>query len=141
MTMLTATCALVDQFVEAGSFLRTEVSACDFGILDAGPTSAITIRPAVSSFNRIGYGGLSENVWGFSVRGWVRDKGSVTELLENVVHMHDAIRGTIAAGSMVNCASLTTWVTSMTHNQDVFWNVGGNDFLYVEATVQAREDP
>lgn len=141
MTMVKATCALVDQFVEAGSFLRTEVSACDMGILDTGPASAITIRPAVSSFTRIGYGGLSENVWGFSVRGWVQDMGNVVDLLANVVHIHDAIRETIAAGSMVNCASLTTWVTSMTHNQDTFWNFGGHDYLIVEATVQAREDP
>lgn len=141
MTMLKATCAIVDQFVESGSFLRTEISACDFGILDSGPTSAITVRPSVSSFTRIGYGGLSEDVWGFSVRGWVQDTGNVPKMLADVIHMHDAIKTTIAGGSMVNCASLSTWVVSMSHSQDNFWNFGGHDYLIVEATVQSREDP
>jgi hypothetical protein len=45
MTLVAATCALIDDIVDSGSFLRTQVSACDFGILDSMPACALTIRP------------------------------------------------------------------------------------------------
>jgi hypothetical protein len=144
MTLLAATCALVDDIVDSGSFLRTEVSACDFGVLGETAACAVTVRPGVSSFNYIGYGGVTECTWGLTVSGWVEDTGNVTETLANVIHMHDALRAAIVAivgGSRANCASLTTRVTAMSHNPDVVYNYGGPDFLLVNAMVTAREDP
>jgi hypothetical protein len=142
MTSLATACAIVDELVDSGSFLRTQVSACDFGIMDTAPACAVTVRPAVSTFNTLaGYGHVSIDTWGYSVRGWVKDTGNVVQTLANVYHMQDALRGALTGGSIANCASLSTRVTSMTHNQENFYDFGGNDYLLVDAAVQATEDP
>lgn len=141
MTILGAACALFDDIVESGSFLRTQVSACDFGILNDSPTCAVTIRPANSTFNYIGYGGVAEQTWGFSVRGWVKDTADVPKMLEDVYHMHDALYSAINSGSNANNQQYTTRVVSFVHNQDNIWNFGSTDYHLVEATVTVREDP
>lgn len=140
MTLRTAVCALVDGLVESGSFLRTQVSACDFGILDTMPASAVTVRPGLSSFTVIGYGGVTEDAWGLLVQGWIRDAGVVTETLTRVIEMHDALKGAIS-GSVTNSASLVSRVASISHSPDVVWNFGGPDYFLVTANVIAREDP
>ena len=141
MTILAAACRLVDEIVDSGSFARTEVSACDFGIMGLAPTCAITIRPSNSSFSRVGYGGVGEQRWGFSVRGWVKDAGDVKKLLTDVYHMHDAMYSSINGGSIANTDIYTTWVETIGHNQDNIWNFGGPDYQLVEAHVVVREDP
>lgn len=141
MTLLSATCALIDDICDSGSFLRTQVSACDFGILDTMPACALTVRPGQSSFEYIGYGGVSEDTWGITVEGWVKNLGSVEQTLANVIHMHDALKGAINSGSRANCASLTTRVVSMRHNPNEAFTFGGPDYLLVTANVTAREDP
>jgi len=141
MTILAAACKLVDEIVDSGSFNRTEVSACDFGIMGLAPTCAVTIRPSNSSFRRIGYGSVGEQLWGFSVRGWVQDQGNVAELLANVYHMHDALYSSVNGGSIVNNEQYTTWIETFSHNQDNLWNFGGPDYQLVEAHVVVKEDP
>lgn len=141
MTLLAATCALIDDIVDSGSFLRTQVSACDFGILDSMPACAVTIRPSQSSMEYIGYGSVSDIRWGLNVEGWVKHTGDVEQTLANVIHIHDALRAAIIGGSRANCGSLTTWVDSMRHNSNEAFTFGGPDYLLVTANVTAREDP
>ena len=141
MTILGAACALVDDIVESGSFLRSQVSACDYGIMEENPACAVTIRPANSTFNYIGYGNVAEQTWGFSVRGWIKSEGDVEGSLADVFHMHDALYTAINGGSNANNSQYTTRVVAFVHNQDSLWNFGGPDYQLVEATVTVREDP
>jgi hypothetical protein len=141
MTLKAAASAIIDDLVDSGSFLRTQVSACDYGILDGGPACAVTLRPGLSSFSYIGYGGVSEDTWGVLAQGWVQDTGSVTETLGRVIDMHDALKGAVNGGSIANTPVLTTRVQSLTHNPDVVWNFGGPDYFLVTANVTVREDP
>jgi hypothetical protein len=141
VTLKAAASAIIDDLVESGSFLRTQVSACDYGILDTAPASAVTLRPGLSSFSYIGYGGVSEDTWGVLVQGWVKDTGSVTETLGRVIDMHDALKGAVNGGSNANNATLTTRVQSFQHDPNTVWNFGGPDYFLVTANVTAREDP
>lgn len=141
MTLVMATCAIIDDLVDSGSFLRTQVSACDYGILDSMPACAITLRPGLSPISYIAYGSVAEITWGLLAQGWIKDTGSVTETLGRIITIHDSLRGAIVGGSIANCASLTTRVVSISHSPDIVWNFGGPDYFLVTANVTAREDP
>ena len=45
MTIKSSASALVDDIVESGSFLRTQVSACDYGVIEK-TARAIISRPS-----------------------------------------------------------------------------------------------
>jgi len=142
MTIKAAASAIIDDLVDSGSFLRTQVSACDFGILDGGGGCAVIVRPGISSMNYIGFGGVSEDTWGFLVHGYVNDTGNVVETMTRVLDMHDALKGAINGGSNANNSQYTTRVVSTNHNPDATWvSLGGREFLLVTANVTTREDP
>lgn len=142
MTIISATCAIGDELVDSGSFLRTQVSACgDMHILDGAPACAVTVHPGLSRHTRIGYGGVRLSEWGFAVRGWIKYRGNVEEALRNVSTMHDSLVGALVGGSIANCASLDTWVNTTSFDPDHAWNFGGPDYLLVTANVTAKEDP
>jgi hypothetical protein len=139
MTMMTAACALIDDLVDSGSFLRTQVSACDYGILDQMPACAVTLRPGLSTFDSEGFGHFFADHWGWSVEGWVQDSGDVEQTLKSIITMHDSLRGAIVAGSITNTNTRAAHVTSITHNPQSVWNFGGPDYFLVTATVQVSE--
>ena len=142
MTMKTAASAIIDDLVESGSFLRGQVSACDYGVLDTGGGCAVVVRPGNSSLEVIGYGGIELNTWGFTVQGYIKDQGNVVQLLTGVYDMHDALREAINTGTCANNTLMTTKVNGFLHNPDVsFISPGGQDFALVTATVTTREDP
>lgn len=139
MTIFTAACALVDTFVESGSFLRTEVSACDYGILDNIETSGIIIRPGVSTFESP-FGYAAHSSWGFGVEGYVRDEGDVVETMSRALQMHDVLYGALVTGSLANTQTLTTTIKSITHNPlDSWFTPGGTAFLMVTANTEVKE--
>lgn len=142
MTAVLAACALVDDLVGSGSFTNLQVSACDYGILTTRANAcAVTVRPALSGFEILGYGSVTKDVWGFQVDGWVQDSGDVVKTLANVIIMHDALKGAIVGGTVTNCASRQSRITSMQHVPDQAWNFGGPDYFKVTANVQVEEDP
>jgi hypothetical protein len=139
MTIKTAASAIVDDLVDSGSFLRTQVSACDFGVLDNMSTCAVTVEPNLSTFRYIGYGGVREDSWGFMVTGWVRDMGDVEGTLGRMYDMHDALIGAVNGGSIANCASLYTRVESIQVLPPL--SLAGGDVFMVQANTVSREDP
>jgi hypothetical protein len=141
MTAKASASAIIDDLVDSGSFLRTQVSACDYGILDRTTGCAVIVRPSNSSFELVGYGGGRIDTWGFAAEGFIRETGDVVETLTRVLDMQDALLGAISNGSNANCASVSTVVRSMGHNPNVFFEAGGNAFLMVTAQITSTEDP
>jgi hypothetical protein len=142
MTVKSAASAIVDDIVDSGSFLRTQVSACDFGVIDTGGACCVVVRPGFSSSHEyIGYGGVSEDSWRFRVMGYIKFSGDVADTMGKVLDMHDALKGAVNGGSRANCASLTTRVNSIEHNPDEMLEIGGMFYSQVTANVTAREDP
>jgi hypothetical protein len=141
VSIKTAASAIIDDLVSSGSFHRTQVSACDYGVLDMGGGCAVVVRPGLSTFQRIGYGGGREDTWGLTAEGYVQDTGNVAETLRAVLDMHAALIGAIDYGTDGNTDPLTTRVVSISHNPDVVYGFGGRDYFRVTANVQSREDP
>jgi len=143
MTIKAAASAIIDDLVDSGSFLRTQVSACDYGILDtAGAGCAVVVRPGISTMSYVGFGGVSEDTWGFLAQGFVVETGDVVQTMTRVLEMHDALKGAIVAGSNANNSQYTTRVVSINHNPDATWlSLGGREYLLVTANITTREDP
>ena len=140
MTMVKAACCIIDDLVESGSFLRTQVSASDFGIMDNMPACAIVLRPSQTTLNRVAYGNIPEIFWGFQALCYLQDTGDVEETLGNIIQIHDSFERAIRSGCFANCGSLTTWVNGLSHNWNDIYNFGGPDYFLVTAAVVSRED-
>jgi hypothetical protein len=139
MTLKQAASDVVDYLVDSGSFLRTQISACDYGLLDTAGGCVVIVRPGLSSSHeQIGFGGVFEDTWRFRVTGYIRFDGDVIETMTRVMDMHDALKAGVVSGSG---ASIMTRAVSIEHNPDEMLDVGGVYFSTVTANVTAREDP
>lgn len=143
--ILKAACAIIDDLVGSGSFLSDQVSACDYGILDKPATSgcAVVLQPGVSSYDLIGYGGISLARWSILAECYVRDTGDVPETLGRVWQIHDVVKEAIDAGSNINPSDNTRTgrVSNINRPQNVFVEFGGNDFIPIYVTIEVKEDP
>lgn len=139
MTILAAACAFVDEMVESGSFLRTQVSACDYGVL-LGNACAIVVRPGTSTTTEYGFGLQTQRTWRLRAECYIRDTGDVVETMSRVWHMHDAVNGAITGGSTLQTATRLARATTFDHSPDVFAEFGGNDFIPVFVTVEVQEE-
>ena len=143
MTIKAAASALIDDLVDSGSFLRTQVSACDYGILDTPDAAgcAIVLQPSQSNFDLIAYGGVTNDIWGIGAECMVRDTGNAQETLTRVWDIVDAVKTAINSGTCGNTATRTSRVSSISRPRDVFISFHGNDFLPVYVNIVVQEDP
>ena len=142
MTALASASAIIDDLVESGSFLRTQVSACDYGILNKTTGCAVILRPSTATFvPHAAYGGGSIDTWGFIAECYIRHMKDPEVSLKNVIQMYDVIKTAVSSGSNANTIILTTKVNSISHNPNVFFTAGGADFLLVTANITSMEDP
>ena len=138
MSAITAACCLIDALVDSGSFLRTQVSACDFGIMNNAPACAVIVRPSVSNFS-YDYGYNGRRTWGWNVLGWIQGTADPEDILRRIITMHDSLYGALTGGSIANCASLTTRVRSISHDWTTITQISGRDYWLVQAAVTAEE--
>ena len=138
MTIKAAASALIDDLVDSGSFLRTQVSACDYGVLE-GNACAIVVQPESSTLEEHVYGAL-ERVWGLRAECFIRDTGDVQATLTAVWDIHDAVDGAIASGSNLNTATRRARARAFTRAPDTFVEFQGNDYLPVYVLIEVREE-
>jgi len=140
MTIKSAASALVDDIVEAGSFSRTQVSACDYGVIEK-TACALVIQPGESTFTVHSYGAVYEDAWGLRIEGFLQDTGKVPDTVAALYDFLDAIRGSVVGGSNLNTATRIGTLVSINYNPDVAWDYGGLEYLRVIAIMAVREDP
>ena len=141
MTIKAAGSAIIDDLVDSGSFLRRQVSMFDYGVLDNTSGCAIVLQPSNSTFEIIGYGGVTQDLWGIVAECYVRDTGIVSETLTRVWDIIDAVKGAVSGGLNGNSGDRTTKVSTITRTSNVFVEFGGNDFIPVYVTISVQEDP
>jgi len=142
VTIKSAASAIIDDLVNSGSFLRTQVSACDYGVMDtAAAGCAIVIQPSQSTFNLIGYGGVTNDVWGITAECYVRETGNAEQTLTRVWDIIDAVKTAVNSGTCGNTTTRVVQVTNINRPRAVYESLGGNDFLPVFVNITAQEDP
>jgi hypothetical protein len=142
VTIKSAASAIIDDLVDSGSFLRTQVSACDYGVMDtAAAGCAIVLQPSQSAFDLIAYGGVTYDTWGITAECYVRETGNVEQTLTRVWDIIDAVKTAINSGTCGNTATRVVQVNSINRPRAVYESLGGNDFLPVFVNIAAKEDP
>lgn len=129
---------IIDDLVASGSFLRTQVSACDYAILEtSAATCAIVVQPLTSTARPLAFG-TQEYAWGFRLECYVKDTGRVPDTLTRVYDIHDAVAAAIMTGACLhNDAGRDARVTSFSRPPDSFVEFNGHDYLpvYISVTV------
>jgi len=142
MTIVQAASALIDDLVASGSFLRNQVSACDYGIIDTSQAACIVVlQPAQSTFELITYGGGTWDSWGIVAECYMKDTGDMEADLARVWHIHDSVKGAVNAGSITNCASRLAYVVGMNRPRNQFVGLGGHEVMPVYISIVVKEDP
>jgi len=135
-TIKSCASALLDDLVDSGSFLRSQVSACDYAVLESGATCAIVVQPLTSTARPLTFG-TQEYAWGFRLECYVKDTGRVPDTLTRVYDIQDAVAGAIMTGSNLRTAERDARVTSFSRPPDSFVEFNGHDYLpvYISVTV------
>jgi len=134
----TCASALIDDLVESGSFLRSQISACDYGVLGSA-TCSIVVQPLTSTTSWATWNTL-DFIWGLRLECYIRDTNNPIEVLTMVWDMHDAILGAIMAGSNLNTLHRKARPVSFERPPDTFAEYGGHDFVPVYITVAVEEE-
>src|SRR3990167_749572 len=89
-----------------GPWLASEISTCDFGILETATTCAIVFMPSTdSSFEETGFGtsdSSDTNVWSIEGGLYIKDTGDPRALLNKVWLGHDDLRNTFRKDRRLN---------------------------------------
>lgn len=144
MTFLTTASALVDDFVRSGSFLRSQVSACDYGIIDTSKAGCVVVlQPAQTSYLVIGYGGVSLDSMGITAECYIKVTESVIDTLTKVWQIHDSVRGAVMSGCLAGSSypTLSVEVTGANKPRNQFLGLGGHDVIPVYVEIVVKEDP
>lgn len=131
--------ALIDDFVESGSFAWDQVSACDYGVLDGSAACALLVWPGGGAGNWATWNTV-EFAWNLQVRAFIRDTGNPCAVLTRVWDIQDAIIEVVLTGSNVNTLYRKALPVAIDAPMDTFYEFHGHDFIPVTVTVQIEEE-
>jgi hypothetical protein len=129
----------VDDLVDSGSFLSTQVSACDYGVLDTKAGCAIVVQPQSSTTTWATWNTAQFN-WGLRLECFIQDTGNPVQVLTRVWDIQDAVIGAILAGSNLNTAHRSARPVALDRPADTFVEFAGHDYVPVYVNVLVEEE-
>lgn len=126
-----------------GPWLDSEISTCDFGILETVTACAIVFMPSTdSSFEEIGFG-ISDspdvNTWSIEGGLYIKDTGDPRALLNRVWLGHDDLRDTLRKDRTLNGQASNAILMSMSFDPTIALEAGGALWAQVIWKIQAVE--
>ena len=150
MSISTARAAVYSLLTASGPYSTTEVSGCDFGIVETVAASGIVFVPEGEAeiqqlaFAGPGNSGAQAITWRFRGDLFVKYKGNSPSYLSQMYQAIDDVQQTFAKsekGQGSNTASILR-LTSIVCNIAEMWEIGGHDFGAVRFYFQEEEiDP
>ena len=121
-----------------GPWLASEISTCDFGILETVTACAIVFMPSTdSSFEETGFGTSdSSDTSTWSIEGGLYIKDA---LLDRVWQGHDDLRDTFRKDRRLNGAADNAILMSMSFDPTIALEAGGALWAQVMWKIQAIE--
>ena len=126
-----------------GPWLASEISTCDFGILETATACAIVFMPSTdSSFEETGFGtsdSSDTNVWSIEGGLYIKDTGDPLALLNKVWLGHDDLRNTFRKDRRLNGTADNAVLMSMSFDPTIALEAGGALWAQVLWKIQAIE--
>ena len=126
-----------------GPWLASEISTCDFGILETATACAIVFMPSTdSSFEETGFGtsdSSDTNVWSIEGGLYIKDTGDPRALLNKVWLGHDDLRNTFRKDRRLNGTADNAVLMSMSFDPTIALEAGGALWAQVLWKIQAIE--
>ena len=126
-----------------GPWLASEISTCDFGILETVTACAIVFMPSTdSSFDETGFGtsdSSDTSTWSIEGGLYIKDTGDPRALLDRVWQGHDDLRDTFRKDRRLNGAADNAILMSMSFDPTIALEAGGALWAQVMWKIQAIE--
>ena len=126
-----------------GPWLASEISTCDFGILETATACAIVFMPSTdSSFEETGFGtsdSSDTNVWSIKGGLYIKDTGDPRALLNKVWLGPDDLRNTFRKDRRLNGTADNAVLMSMSFDPTIALEAGGALWAQVLWKIQAIE--
>ncbi len=134
---------LVSLLTACGPFAASEISTCDFGIMETVSACAIVIMPgktstiepeALNTPGRYYY-----RRWQMTGRMYIKYREDVKTMYGLVWQAHDDLYNTISKDDSLQGQAQEAHLNYISHDPDVFANSGGGDWAIVEFQVESQE--
>ena len=131
---------LYTHLTTCGPFGRTEISTCDFGILDGLSGSGILFLPGATAIIQETYGNQFVRKWGINGQGFVKDTGDSVGTLSRIWQFHDDLYNTLIKDQSLGSASAqAAYLTGINFNVNNTVHYGGPIFFIVDWTMIVEE--
>jgi hypothetical protein len=126
-----------------GPWLASEISTCDFGILESVSSCGIVFMPSTdTSFEETGFGTTdADDTSTWSIEGglYIKDTGDPRALLNKVWLGHDDLRDTLRKDRRLNNTADNSILTGMSFDPTIALEVGGALWAQIKFKIQAVE--
>jgi hypothetical protein len=130
---------LRQDLIDSGSFLASEVSACDYGILNSCNTCAVMIAPGESEEALAVFGGDTDSEIELTLEIYLPERMDPTDALARRWQVHSVIPLAVQSGSNLDRLNRVVRSFRFSCPRNAFAEFGGQVFIPVYCTVTMGE--
>lgn len=134
--------ALWNQLTTCGPYLRSEVSACSFRVLEGSETCAIAFFPSDDALEQMTFGqnlATYNMMWGFKGAVYIKFTGDAEAMLGRVAQAKDDLRTTIQKDNSLGGGAQYAEIMRMSFDPERALEAAGAQWAIVEFEIQAQD--
>jgi len=140
MSVETARDDFIQDLLDSGYWKASEISACDYSILDTCNTCAIMVGPGNGTWDIQAYGGDIGGDFELEAEGYIREAEDPREAKKRVWEFIRDFYTAITGGSNLTAdPNRMAWPASYDAPKHVTVMFGGHSFIPVNCTVRVQE--
>lgn len=125
-----------------GPFAASEMSTCDFGILETANTCALVFWPGRdTTFEQVTFGASGQDFRHWSIEGaiYVKDTGDPQHIFDYVRRAHDDLYNTIRVDRFLNNTAANATLDGMSFDPNIGVEAGGHAWAIISFSLSADE--
>lgn len=135
---------LYSTMVSCGPFDQSQVSTCDYGVVERATGCALIIHYLDEEADEITYRGKGLTVTEFITmrfqgEGYIQFTGDSQKFLANVTQLRDDIKSTIRKDTSLQSSACFAWAQSFSYNIDEGYEMGGKDWGILRFIVTIKD--
>lgn len=144
MSLAAIRAGLYTTLTACGPWAGSEISTCDFGVLETNSACCVTFMPdGTSQIAPDSFGTPNSRnyirQWRIGGKLWLRDTGQATKVLNGVWQGYDDLFNTISKDDSLNGSARAAYVAGIANQFGQFFKQGGQLWKPVDFVVIATE--